>query len=133
MTKPLSTSFSRGDQTEYSQSKCTSYLKAGISSDSAFFHRIRESRFSGNIHSIFERTINVRCKATDELYTIASSRVDNAPNTLITEVSSFSVLGLVVGEEVFAENDQLYIGTKLSISIKELTVWQSSLSIFPKK
>ncbi|WP_339171410.1 MULTISPECIES: DUF2877 domain-containing protein [unclassified Paenibacillus] len=50
---------------------------------------------------------------------------------MITEVSSFSDLGLVVGDEVFAENDQLYIGTKLSISIKELTVWQSSLSIFP--
>lgn len=36
-----------------------------------------------------------------------------------------------MGEEVFAESDQLYIGTKLSISMKELTVWQSSLSVFP--
>lgn len=101
------------------------------SGDDGFLHLIKEVLFIGTVHSIFERTINVECLGSGELYTIASCKVDNAPNTLVTDLERCSSLGLAERDRVFAVNRSLRVGNKLTVSIEQAEPWQSVLPAYP--
>lgn len=88
-------------------------------------------KWDGYVHSIFDRTVNMQCRTNDELYTIANRQVDNAPNTLITDRGSFSNMGLVVGDRVYAEHDRLYVGKAFVLTLRDVHVWRSKLPSYP--
>ncbi|MEH7254055.1 DUF2877 domain-containing protein, partial [Neobacillus niacini] len=66
-----------------------------------------------------------------DLYTIAGSKLDNGPNTLILDIDNMKPMGIEVNERVRVENNLLYIGNKLTISINKADRWESVLPTYP--
>ncbi|MFS0554702.1 DUF2877 domain-containing protein [Brevibacillus sp. 179-C9.3 HS] len=106
------------------------YIQA-LSGDAGFLERLARANFSGTVHSIFERTINLTCSENGELYTIGNRQLDNAPNTLIIDVQGFSELGLSVHAPVITEENTLVIGADLRIWIQQATKWEGELPSYP--
>ncbi|MFF2450060.1 DUF2877 domain-containing protein [Neobacillus sp. NPDC058068] len=106
-------------------------MRETISGDVDFIQRITHSSFSGFVHSTFNRTFNIQCLENGELYTIASSEIDNGPNTLIIDVDSISSMGLEVNDKVTVKNQTLTIGNKLAISIDQAEKWESVIPTYP--
>jgi hypothetical protein len=106
-------------------------VRETISGDVDFIQRITHSSFSGFVHSTFNRTFNIQCTENGELYTIASSEIDNGPNTLLMDVNSFSSMGLAVNDKVTVKNQTLTIGNKLAISIDKADTWESVIPTYP--
>ncbi|MFO1445385.1 DUF2877 domain-containing protein [Bacillus sp. Bva_UNVM-123] len=102
------------------------------SGDIEFIERINRSDFHGFVHSVFNRTFNIKSRDNEELFTVASREVDNAPNTLIIDTENFKGVGLLVNELVVARNQLLHIGNKLTISIENSKKWASVLPNYPK-
>ncbi|WP_339270804.1 DUF2877 domain-containing protein [Paenibacillus sp. FSL W8-0187] len=89
-------------------------------------------KFHGTVHSIFDRTVNLRCRTNGELYTLATDNVDNAPNTLVTDIASFSKRGLTIGDQFYAEGDRLCVGKNAAIMLQQVHVWRSKLPPYPE-
>ncbi|MHC0038447.1 oxamate carbamoyltransferase subunit AllH family protein [Pseudoneobacillus sp. C159] len=104
------------------------YARSG---DVDFIKRIKDSSFSGYIHSTFNRTINLQCFENDELYTIACNQIDNGPNTLVIERERFGDIELAVNTSVITENQKLYIGNQMVISVEKAELWESKLPKYP--
>ena len=64
-----------------------------ISGDADFIKGINNSLFTGVVHSTFNRTFNIKCFENGDLYTIACSKLDNGPNTLIIDVDNMKPIG----------------------------------------
>lgn len=101
------------------------------SGDAEFLQRIESSSFSGFVHSIFDRTINIQCFENGELYTIACSQLDNGPNTLVVDRKRFHDAGLAVHDQVMVREKTLLIGNKLAISIEQAKEWECLLPAYP--
>jgi len=104
-----------------------------LSGDLEFIERIKNSSLTGFVHSTFRRTINIQCIENGELYTIASSQVDNAPNTLVIQSASLEEWNVDVNDAVFLKNKTLSILNKLAISINQANKWESILPEYPSK
>ncbi|WP_246016356.1 DUF2877 domain-containing protein [Cohnella phaseoli] len=101
------------------------------SGDVGFIERIKASSFKGYIHSTFTRTINIHCLEDDELYTLACDQIDNGPNTLVIDKERLDDIELAVNVPIYAENQKLYIGNQLVISIDKASLWESKLPEYP--
>ncbi|WP_316568818.1 DUF2877 domain-containing protein [Neobacillus sp. YIM B06451] len=106
-------------------------LRNAKSGDVGFIKQIKDSNFSGFIHSTFHRTANIKCYENDELYTIACNQIDNGPNTLVIEEERLDDIDLAINAPVFAENARLTVGNQLVISIEKASLWESKLPDFP--
>lgn len=106
-------------------------MRETISGDIDFLERIKQSEFNGFVHSTFNRTFNIKCLEDGDLYTIAGSKIDNAPNTLIIDVELISPLGINVNDKVYVENKILYIADKLALSIDRAAKWESKIPRYP--
>lgn len=102
-----------------------------LSGDAEFLRVLACSRFSGTVHSIFERTINLHCDQNGELYTIACSQLDNGPNTLVIDLKRFHETGVNVGDEVTGSGQALLIGKKMAILTKQAKEWECILPPYP--
>lgn len=91
---------------------------------------IANARFMGFIHSVFDKTVNIRCSETDSLYALAAS-TDNAPNTLIVDGNSFSGFGLETGDKVTVQNKTLSISNKLTVMTDGIVPWRGCLPVYP--
>lgn len=98
-----------------------------ISGDIDFIKEFNNSKFTGFVHSTFNRTLNIKCFENDDLYTIACSKLDNGPNTVIIDVDNMKSMKIVVDDRVRVENNLLYIANKLTISIDKVNIWESVL------
>lgn len=76
--------------------------------------------------------MNLKCP-NGELYTIATDSVDNAPNTLITDIDSFSKKGLAIGDQVYAEGERLYVGKNAAVMLQQVHVWRSKLPSYSEE
>lgn len=76
--------------------------------------------------------MNLKCP-NGELYTIATDSVDNAPNTLITDIDSFSKKGLAIGDQVYAEGERLYVGKNAAVMLLQVHVWRSKLPSYSEE
>lgn len=103
-----------------------------LSGEQTFLSKIRNEQWKGEVHSTFNRTINIIC-ASGELYTIAAEELDNAPNTL--RVSEFfnDRLELAIGTPIFTRKDQLLISDIAEIQLQNVNEWQYPQIEFPKK
>ncbi|CEG25823.1 DUF2877 domain-containing protein [Bacillus sp. B-jedd] len=102
-----------------------------ISGDNSFIEKIENTYFNGKVHSTFERTINITDSETDEMYTLATREVDNAPNTIITDIPGFSRFGLKPGDEVITEGSIMTVAQRLSVDIENVEKWSCILPEFP--
>ncbi|MDF2681817.1 MAG: hypothetical protein K0R47_3007 [Brevibacillus sp.] len=103
-----------------------------LSGDAGFVERIASSRFSGFVHSIFNRTINIHCLENGELFTIACSQLDNGPNTLVVDRKRFQNVGIAVNDPVFVSDDTIFVGKQLAICCQDHVVcWECVLPAFP--
>jgi hypothetical protein len=84
-----------------------------ISGDIDFIKEFNNSKFTGFVHSTFNRTLNIKCFEDGDLYTIACSNLDNGPNTLNIDVDNMKSLNIVVDDRVRVENKLIYIGISL--------------------
>lgn len=110
-----------------------SFLINTISGDADFIKEINNSLFTGYVHSTFNRTFNIKSFENGDLYTIACSKLDNGPNTLIIDVDNMKPLEIGVSDRVRVEQNLLYIGDKLIISIDKIKKWESVLPAYPCK
>jgi hypothetical protein len=102
-----------------------------ISGDTDFIKEINNSTFTGFVHSTFSRTFNIKCFENGDLYTIACNRLDNGPNTLIVDIDNMKPMKIETNDRVFVEENLLYIGDQLTISIDRAGKWESVLSTYP--
>lgn len=123
-----------GDQTKYSELMCSidnPYASFAISGDEVFIKRLRERGFRGTLHSIFDRTVNIKCDFTRDLYTLAIRKTDNAPHTIVADIDSCAGRGLAIGDPVAWTEGQLLIGSKLAVSLEQTAVWRCALPAYP--
>ena len=104
-----------------------------ISGDVDFLNRIVNLKFTGFVHSTFNRTFNIKSFENGDLYTIACRKLDNGPNTLIIDVDNMKLMEIEVNERVRVEKNLMYIGDKLIISIDKINKWESILPTYPNK
>ncbi|MEH7275777.1 oxamate carbamoyltransferase subunit AllH family protein, partial [Neobacillus vireti] len=102
-----------------------------ISGDSDFIKDINNSKFTGFVHSTFNRTFNIKCFENGNLYTIACRKLDNGPNTLIINVDNMKSKKIAVNDPVRVVKNFLFIGDKLTISIDKVNIWESILPTYP--
>lgn len=102
-----------------------------ISGDTDFIKGIKNSIFTGFVHSTFNRTFNIKCFENGDLYTIACCKLDNGPNTLIIDVDNMKPMDIEVNDRVRVEKNLLYIGDKHTISIDKAAKWESTLPTYP--
>lgn len=106
-------------------------MRHAKSGDAEFIQRIEQSSFNGIVHSIFNKTINLKCLNDGELYTIASTKIDNGPNTLLIDINSFSEVELALNDKVNAANKVLSITDQLAITVERAEKWESNLPDYP--
>ncbi|WP_423801983.1 DUF2877 domain-containing protein [Neobacillus sp. SAB-20_R2A] len=102
-----------------------------VSADVDFVKKLNNSKFTGFVHSTFNRTFNIKCSQNNELYTIACRNVDNGPNTLIIDVDNIRPMEIAVNDQVFTKKNILHIGNKLAISFENVNQWISVVPGYP--
>lgn len=102
-----------------------------IACDADFLRMIDNSTFAGVVHSVFERTCNILRDANGELYTIATSTVDEAPNTLILPIPNIRCIDVHVGDRLRAQNGLLRLDNGMAIAVNRAAVWRCRLPSFP--
>ncbi|EOL44590.1 DUF2877 domain-containing protein [Enterococcus caccae] len=103
-----------------------------LSGSQNFISDIQTQSLKGEVHSTFNRTINIICDS-GELYTIAAEELDNAPNTL--RVTNFfnNRPQLIIKTPVYSQNGRLMIGEIAAIEIQGASEWHYPEIEFPKK
>ncbi|AGK52376.1 DUF2877 domain-containing protein [Bacillus sp. 1NLA3E] len=101
------------------------------SGDVGFIQAIEISKFNGIIHSIFDKTVNIQCLETGDLYSLACNKLDNGPNSIVIEINSFKEIDIEVNDRIFVENKVLSIKNKLAITIEYAEKWECSLPNYP--
>jgi hypothetical protein len=102
-----------------------------ISGDAEFIQTIKRKDFTGFIHSIFDKTVNIQCRETDDLYTLACNRLDNGPNSLVIDINRFSTIPIELNDQVWTKGNVLFIEDGLAVSLEGITKWECSLPTYP--
>ncbi|SMQ62826.1 Protein of unknown function [Bacillus sp. OV166] len=106
-------------------------MRNAISGDLELIERINNSVLTGFVHSTFKNTINIHCNENGELFTIASSQIDNGPNTLLINSASLEELNIDVNDVVYVKSKMLHISNKLAISTNQAEKWAGILPEYP--
>lgn len=101
----------------------------GQSIDAAFKLSLEAKTFKGEVHSVFSRAINIETE-TGELFTLAAFGIDNAPNTVITDITTFEAIGITTGDSVSSSTVGLRIGPNVLLDWKSAQIWRPSLPIY---
>jgi hypothetical protein len=104
-----------------------------LSGDSLFIARIEEAAFHGTVHSRFDRTLNIRCADSGDLYTVACRDLDNGPNTLIMDCFNLRPFDIKPGEGVSCSANRLYIGNRMALMTENADYWQCILPEYPAR
>lgn len=81
------------------------------------------------VHSVFEHTVNILVE--NELYTLASRQIDNAPATMIIDLSDFSTCGIEANDYGSLSSMLIEIPNCLSIDLNTANTWKSELPSLP--
>lgn len=104
-----------------------------ISGHKYLIDKLKTGQFNGVVHSTFRKTINIRNLIDGEIYTIGTSSIDNAPNTLIINNNSLEDYKIEVWDEVISVSNLLYITNKLTIDLTFVKEWEIQLQTYPKQ
>ena len=97
-----------------------------------FLSELQKKQWTGTIHSTFARTINI-IDDSGTLYTIATSELDDAPNTIRVADFFYDQLHIPLNTPVFVQHDQLIIEDVAAIEIDEVEKWKYPEIFFPSK
>lgn len=106
-------------------------MRFASSGDGKFIQRIILHKFRGFVHSTFNRTLNIQCADSGDLYTIACKGTDNAPNTLIIDLDTFEETDIRVNDIVSSDHSVLSIANKMSITLDGIQTWTCMLPKYP--
>ncbi|GGC90050.1 DUF2877 domain-containing protein [Enterococcus wangshanyuanii] len=103
-----------------------------LSGSQNFLLELQENRWAGEVHSTFDRTINI-IDDSGTLYTIATAELDDAPNTI--RVANFfkDRLQVPLNTRVFVQQGQLVIEGVAAIALDDAKKWQYPEIIFPSQ
>jgi hypothetical protein len=101
-----------------------------ISADAPFLERLRRGPFSGSVHSVFTRAVNLRCATDGRLFTLAVASSDDAPSTLVVDTASFDRFALRPGAPVAAAGGALRAGD-LVVHLDGARAWSATLPAWP--
>lgn len=104
-----------------------------LSGHNYLLDKLKTGNFNGVVHSTFRRTINIRNLIDGEIYTIATNRIDNAPNTLIIDKDSLDDCKIEVGDKVISDSRLLYIENHLIIDLTLVKEWEMQLQPYPER
>lgn len=104
------------------------YVKA-LSIDIHFYEMIQLAKIPISIHSVFARTINIIID--NELFTIASNQLDNAPATMIIDLVSFENFNLNPNDAITLTDSKMKISDSLFINLNIAISWKSNLPHYP--
>ncbi len=82
--------------------------------------------FAARVHSVFDRVVNVE-PAARGLFTIAARALDNAPDTVIVDIGSFSAAGIARGDPVAIVGTELHIGDGFAVQLATAAPWHAHL------
>lgn len=106
-------------------------MRFAKSGDGDFIQQIILHKFHGFVHSTFNRTLNIQCLHSGDLYTLACKGIDNAPNTLIIDLDNFEEADIRVNDMVSSDHSVLSIANKMSITIDDIKTWTCILPKYP--
>ncbi|MNO42581.1 hypothetical protein D3C76_327740 [compost metagenome] len=108
-------------------------MRFAKSGDGDFIQRILHHKLHGFVHSTFNRTLNIQCLDSGDLYTIACKGIDNAPNTLIIDLVSFEEADIKVNDIISSNHSVLSIANKMSITMNGIKKWNCELPKYPSE
>ncbi|MFC7288079.1 DUF2877 domain-containing protein [Herminiimonas glaciei] len=94
-----------------------------LSADADFMSRLKQGDFQLRMHSRFSRVVNLRCSQSGLLYSVVSSALDDAPNTLRIGLSEFDTLPLGEDAELSLSGGMLRLGKVLEIELDACGEW----------
>ena len=100
-----------------------------LSIDKEFKKRTLDTKTPLVVHSVFERTINILIE--NELFTLASNQIDNAPATLVIDLVNFNECAIDANTQGFISPEKVEINGSLSIDLKTTPTWECQLIEFP--
>lgn len=103
-----------------------SFRVSALSADRDFLSLLRAHDFHASLHSRFNRVINLQRSQDNQLYTLACSALDNAPNTLIVDITDFKPWLLNNSIGAVLNNQTLQLGEVLTIDFSHCRLWLPS-------
>lgn len=100
----------------------------GITADRHFLNLLNQPYLSGKIEQVFNKAINIFIN--NQLFTLLSSQLDNAPNSCRLLNKKLSTLNINHGNDVQIVNGKMSIGTDYCLSFSLCEVWQQPAIIF---
>jgi hypothetical protein len=102
------------------------------SGDAIFLNELRAHGFSGCVHSVFDRVINIE-SVKGELWTLAGCECDNAPNTLIVDVPRFTRYGMLRGDSCkISGRDEFRFGSGMRVAFGQAASWSGRIPAYPQ-
>jgi len=99
-----------------------------LSADAALLPLLRAPR-SARVHSVFERVVNVQL-AGDRLLTLAHRAADDAPDSIVVDLDSWSSFDVVPGAPVRLVGSRIEIEADLSVELDDARPWQPRLPVY---
>ena len=102
-----------------------------LSCDINFVKIVASPKFSGYVHSVYHKAVNITCNTTGEMLTLLCNQMDNGPNSLIVDLRSFENLGIEAHDWVRIKEDYLLIASRLNVQLPHSGLWRCDLPSFP--
>ena len=99
--------------------------------DARFLRRLKTGAVCGNVHSVFERAINIQ-DTVGGLFTLVCRDLDNGPNAIVVDVAGFGGTGVTVRDPVTASPESLRIGSRFAVRLEGATGWDGRLPAYPR-
>lgn len=103
----------------------------GLTADIHFLDLLNRSQLSGKIEQIFNKAINVLID--NQLFTLLSSQLDNAPNSCRLLNKNFAPLKINEGDDFHISNGKISIGENYLISFSLCQIWPQPVICFTLK
>lgn len=104
---------------------------SALSVDAALQARLRRAPARARVHSSFDRTINIDTGG-DRLMTLAHRDCDDAPDTIVVDLRSWTSFAIARGTEVALSEHQITLGEGPSIGLEGARPWTGRLSRYPR-
>ncbi len=100
-----------------------------LSADAALSDCLSALPRHGRVHSVFERVINIEI-GSGRLLTLAHRDSDNAPDTVVVDLGSWTALGLTPGIDASLSGRRIVLGNGGSISLGHARPWHGRLPAY---
>lgn len=95
------------------------------------YHRLKDIKISGQIHSVFKHTINL-LNDDGSLFTLVDDSLNNGPNCLKVSGINFEQLNLIENSRVCFKENKIMIEDKLIIDYEDHIFYQQQELFYPE-